>query len=181
MALVSCCFRTAVNAFDPHHPASLLSPLPCVPYYLTFVLYALRQLSRTITADGSGELFCVAGAAGGRPDQHLSLLSHGDLVCFSSVSRECHTVATMDRLWLPLIARHFAGIKLPTSLHLMSPAHQFRALALSCCYVCWKPLLPAAEARNAVTCHSNTLSCAHYLAARHFSACAVSSLPIAKW
>jgi hypothetical protein len=58
------------------------------------------------------------------------------------VSRGCRSVATMDRLWMPLLARHFGNVVFSASLLLLSPARRFRALALTPCSVCNEILLP---------------------------------------
>jgi hypothetical protein len=46
----------------------------------------------------------------------LAFLPHRDLARFSTVSRGCSNVATMDRLWSPLLARCFGDVVLPPSL-----------------------------------------------------------------
>jgi hypothetical protein len=88
----------------------------------------------------------------------LAFLSHGDLVRFSSVSKQCHTVAKMDRLWTPLLARNFADIVLPSYQRFSSPASHFRVLAASSCYVCLKHLL-SAEPRAEATRYLHPYSC----------------------
>jgi hypothetical protein len=52
-------------------------------------------------------------------------------------------VATMDRLWTPLLAFHFDNVVPPTSLLLLSAARRFRVLALTPCSVCNELLLPS--------------------------------------
>jgi hypothetical protein len=89
---------------------------------------------------GRREKLCIAAV--GRSSQHLSFLFSAKLARFSTVSGECRGVATMDRLWMPLLARHFADVVPPTPLLLLSPARRFRVLALIPCSVCNQILHP---------------------------------------
>jgi hypothetical protein len=59
------------------------------------------------------------------------------------VSRGCRRVATMDHLWMPLLAHHFGDVVPPALLLLVRPARRFSALALTRCSVCKKILLPS--------------------------------------
>jgi hypothetical protein len=72
----------------------------------------------------------------------LSFLGRHDLIHFAAVSRGCQGVATMERLWIPLLGRHFGNAALPDS-SFANTFCQFRALALSPCNTCNKVLLLA--------------------------------------
>jgi hypothetical protein len=59
----------------------------------------------------------------------LAFLSHGDMLFYSRVSQRCCSLATMDRLWSPLLARHFSDVDLAyLRTPLASLASQFRLL-----------------------------------------------------
>jgi hypothetical protein len=83
----------------------------------------------------------------------LAFLGLDDLVHFSIVSRACHSVATLDRTWQPLLAKHFNAVKLlarwgPTS------ARQFSAIAFTSCSVCEDLVLTKQRGRRYRGAHS---------------------------
>ena len=59
----------------------------------------------------------------------LSFLEYDDVVHFSAVSEECCDVATMDRVWSPLLAQHYDDLALMMVASLDSPFRKFRSLA----------------------------------------------------
>jgi hypothetical protein len=73
----------------------------------------------------------------------LSFLTSGELARFLKVGQRCQRVATMDRLWMPLLARHFGDVLPPASLLLLSATSRFSVLALTPCSVCSEILLPS--------------------------------------
>jgi hypothetical protein len=116
----------------------------------------------------------------------LAFLACGDLARFCVVSHACRSMAIMDRLWRPLMVRHFADVQhvsrghpsimtmlmdLWSSLfHLFhggstpqiacvesSSVFHFRALALSNCSLCEEFLLPIAP--KSETTHPRPHSC----------------------
>jgi hypothetical protein len=74
----------------------------------------------------------------------FSFLGRDDLARFSTISRAGRSVATQDRLWQPLLAKHFKAV-MPLTKWGPTPARQFSAIALSPCSVCQKPVLPLQE------------------------------------
>jgi hypothetical protein len=72
----------------------------------------------------------------------LAFLAPLDLASFSTVSRECHNVGAIDRLWNSLLTRHFTDVLSSLSLsskfkaiRLSRPAQKFWALASLPCSV----------------------------------------------
>jgi hypothetical protein len=93
----------------------------------------------------------------------FSFLSHGDLISFIETSQGCRRVATLDRVWSSMLARHFSDVTLPFSLQslhrVLCPVLSFRALALTPCSVCTKILL-SLKPKVESTRFPNTHSCA---------------------
>jgi hypothetical protein len=108
----------------------------------------------------------------------LAFLSHGDLVLFSRVSKQCLGVANMKRLWISLISRHVADVALPISQYFsirMNSAYHFRALVRKSCSVCSKHLLPT-EPREEPTRYLHPyVACVGCYAARRVIANAIAS------
>jgi hypothetical protein len=73
----------------------------------------------------------------------LSFLPGSGLARFSTVSQGCRSVATMDCLWRPQLARHFGDVVSTFSLNSMNSARLFRTFATTICNLCRDVLLPA--------------------------------------
>jgi hypothetical protein len=86
----------------------------------------------------------------------LAFLSHSDLHCFTRLSRGSCSVATMDRLWISLLARHFGDVDIPPHLLMLMPDRKFQALALIPCSICTTGLLPNPKETSG---YSNPHSC----------------------
>jgi hypothetical protein len=72
----------------------------------------------------------------------LSILPRGDLVRFARVNRGSSGVAFMDRLWRPLLVRHFRDVVPSVSQDMLSSSQRFLALAgRTPCSVCFLRLL----------------------------------------
>jgi hypothetical protein len=112
----------------------------------------------------------------------LEFLACDDLARFCVVGRACRSVAIMDRLWRPLMARHFADVQhvsrgypgiMTVLMNLWSflfslttpqipsvvssPVFHFRKLALSKCSLCEEFLLPIVP--KSETTHPRPHSC----------------------
>jgi hypothetical protein len=80
--------------------------------------------------DGRSKKLCIA--AGGRPGQHPVFLASGELASFSEMSQGRRRVATMDRLWMPLLAHKFGDVVPPAAPLLpFSPARCFHECTCS--------------------------------------------------